>query len=38
MTSLFMMGATLFSKNQSKSLPEKENPREKIDILHNRLV
>jgi NhaP-type Na+/H+ or K+/H+ antiporter len=35
MTSLFMMGATLFSKNQSKSLPEKENPQEKIDILHN---
>jgi NhaP-type Na+/H+ or K+/H+ antiporter len=34
-TSLFMMGATLFSKNQSKSLPEKENPQEKIDILHN---
>ncbi len=35
MTSLFMMGATLFSKKQSKSLPEKENPQEKIDILHN---
>lgn len=34
MTSLFMMGATLFSKKQSKSLPEKENPQEKIDILH----
>lgn len=34
MTSLFMMGATLFSKKQFKSLPEKENPQEKIDILH----
>lgn len=33
MTSLFMMGATLFSKKQSQSLPEKENPQEKIDIL-----
>ena len=35
-TSLFMMGATLFSKKQSKSLPEKENPQEKFDIIRNK--
>lgn len=35
-TSLFMMGATLFSKKQSISPPEKENPQEKFDILHQK--
>jgi len=35
-TSLFMMGATLFSKKQSILPPEKENPQEKFDILHQK--
>ena len=35
-TSLFMMGATLFSQKQSISPPEKENPQEKFDILHQK--
>jgi potassium/hydrogen antiporter len=33
LTSLFMMGATLFSKDKS-NIPDKENPQEKLDILH----
>jgi hypothetical protein len=35
-TSLFMMGATLFSKKQDKRPPEKENPQEKFDIIRNK--
>lgn len=35
-TSLFMMGATLFSKKQTIAPPEKENPQEKFDILHQK--
>lgn len=36
LTSLFMMGATVFSKKLPVSPPEKENPQEKFDIIHQK--